>query len=109
MIALNQDVDYKILWLRKQISALEIGSVLDKCVAMSSIQALEIKYDESISEVAQAIDQYVGVVNDTSSKQYEDFNTKLKGDFKASIEQIQTLLSSIRAEIDTNNEKLVEL
>jgi len=59
---------------------------MDKCVAMSSIQALEIKYDESISEVASAIDQYVGVVNETSSKQYDDFNTKLKGDFKASIE-----------------------
>lgn len=61
---------------------------MDKCVAMGSIQALETKYDLSISEVASAIDQYVGVVNETSNKQYEDFNTKLKGDFKASIEQI---------------------
>ena len=32
------------------------------------------KFEEALNEVAASIDQYVGIVNETSSKQYDDFN-----------------------------------
>jgi low affinity Fe/Cu permease len=32
------------------------------------------KFEESLRAVADSINSYVGIVNDTSSKQYDDFN-----------------------------------
>ena len=37
---------------------------------------------EALEEVAQSIDNYVNIVNDTSNKQYEDFNENIKHQMK---------------------------
>lgn len=39
------------------------------------------KFEDALNQVANSIDSYVGIVNDTSSKQYDDFNTNLKKAF----------------------------
>lgn len=39
------------------------------------------KFEESLRAVADSINSYVGIVNDTSSKQYDDFNQNLKSAF----------------------------
>jgi len=44
------------------------------------------KFEESLKVVAESIDSYVGIVNDTSSKQYDDFNQNLKTAFGERIE-----------------------
>jgi hypothetical protein len=42
---------------------------------------MDSKFEEAISEVVKSMQQYVGVVNDTSSLQYQDFNKSLKESF----------------------------
>jgi len=39
------------------------------------------KFEEALQEVATSIDNYVGIVNETSNKQYDDFNNNLKKAF----------------------------
>jgi hypothetical protein len=44
------------------------------------------KFEEALQEVAGSIDQYVGIVNDTSTKQYDDFNKNLKAAFEKNLQ-----------------------
>ena len=39
------------------------------------------KFEEALNTVAESIDNYVNIVNDTSAKQYEDFNSNIKEAF----------------------------
>lgn len=73
------------------------------------MDSIDMKFEEALKEVAESIDQYVGVVNDTSSKQYDDFNKNLKTEFGKNLEQIQNILNNLRTELDQNNEKFVEM
>ena len=49
------------------------------------------------------------MVNDTSSKQYDDFNKNLKNEFGKNLEQIQTILNDLRTELDQSHEKQGEM
>ena len=73
------------------------------------MDSVDEKYEEAIGEVAKSIDQYVGVVNDTSSKQYDDFNENLKQELGKNLESIQDVLNTLWQEVDTGNEKMAEI
>ena len=64
------------------------------------------KFDHALEEVATSIDQYVGIVNDTSSKQYDDFNQNIKKAFGASLQQIQDVITNLNEEVEQNKEKM---
>jgi len=54
--------------LRKRLIALEVVTTGDNLVTRASLDSMDAKFEEALKEVAESIDQYVGVVNDTSSK-----------------------------------------
>ena len=47
---------------------MEVQLTLDNAVTRAALDSIDEKYEEAMGEVAKSIDQYVGVVNDTSSK-----------------------------------------
>ena len=51
------------------------------------------KYTDALQEVADSIDNYVGIVNDTSSKQYDDFNKNIKEAFGQNLTQLQDMIT----------------
>jgi len=75
----------------------------------ASLDATDEKLEEEMKAVAESIEQYIGVVNDTSKNQYDDFNKNLKAEFGKNLEDIQSVLNSMREEIDQNNEKFVQV
>ena len=67
------------------------------------------KFEHALEEVASSIDQYVGIVNDTSSKQYDDFNQNIKKAFGASLQQIQDVITNLNEELEASKEKAVKM
>ena len=47
---------------------------MEELLAKASTDYQDLKFEEAINEVAGEIDKYVQVVNDTSTKQYDEFN-----------------------------------
>jgi len=90
----------------KRVNALEVATSMDNIVNRAAIDGLDEKYEEALQEVAGSIDKYIGIVNDTSNKQYEDFNKNLKNEFGKNLEQIQDILNNLRDEIDGQKEKV---
>lgn len=95
MIALMTDVDHKIMILKKQLNSIEETNAKDKLELKTNMEQMDQKYEDALKEVGDSIDQYVGVVNDTSSKQYDDFNQNLKTEFGKNLEQIQQILNNL--------------
>jgi hypothetical protein len=89
-----------------KLNSLEIATTTDNLLSRASLDALDDKYEEALQEVASSIDNYIGIVNDTSNKQYEDFNKNLKTEFGKNLEQIQDILNNLRDEIDGQKEKV---
>lgn len=100
------DTNHKIII---RIDALELATTADNIFNKASIDRLDEKYEEALLEVANSIDSYIGVVNDTSNKQYEDFNKNLKTEFGKNLEQIQDILNNLRDEIDGQKEKVNDI
>lgn len=83
------------------------------------------KFEQALHEVSTSIDEYVGIVNETSSKQYEDFNQNLKQAFAKNLEVVQEMITTLHEaqekekarlnaleielnEVDTKGKKSVE-
>ena len=64
------------------------------------------KFEHALEEVATSIDAYVGIVNDTSSKQYDDFNQNIKKAFGVSLQQIQDVITGLNEEVEGQKEKM---
>lgn len=75
----------------------------------ASLDATDEKFEDALKEVAESIDQYIGVVTDTSKNQYEDFNKNLKNEFGKNLGQIQELMNQLRTELDESNKEIVDL
>lgn len=95
--------------ITKRLAALELVSTNDNIITRAAIDGLDQKFEEALQEVASSIDNYIGVVNDTSNKQYEDFNKNLKSEFGKNLEQIQDILNNLRDEIDGQKEKVNDI
>lgn len=67
--------------LNKRIDHLDLVTTHENTVNRAAIDGLDVYYKQAVEEIAESIDSYIGVVNDTSNKQYEDFNKNLKAEF----------------------------
>ena len=77
--------------LNKRIDHLDLVTTHENTVNRAAIDGLDVYYKQAIEEIAESIDSYIGVVNDTSNKQYEDFNKNLKAEFGKVSYQILTM------------------
>ena len=100
------DTNHKLII---RIDSLELATTADNIFNRAAIDRLDEKYEEALLEVANSIDSYIGVVNDTSNKQYDDFNKNLKSEFGKNLEQIQDILNNLRDEIDGQKEKVNDM
>lgn len=103
---LSEDVQQRDQEVHKRIDDLDLMTTFENTVNKAALNALDSKYEQALEEVAESIDNYIGVVNDTSNKQYEDFNKNLKSEFGKNLEQIQDILNNLRDEIDGQKEKV---
>lgn len=67
------------------------------------------KFEHALEEVAHSIDNYVGIVNDTSKKQYDDFNDNIKKAFEASLQQIQDTITNLNNDLEESKVKAQKL
>jgi hypothetical protein len=103
----NMDKSFDEVTVR--MNSLETAITMDNMINRAAIDGLDEKYEQALEEVASSIDNYIGVVNDTSNKQYEDFNKNLKSEFGKNLEQIQDILNNLRDEIDGQKEKVNDI
>lgn len=66
----------------------EVKAVMSDLMNRVTQDHMDDKFEEALHEVATSIDQYVSIVNETSQKQYEDFNQNLKQAFAKNLEVV---------------------
>ena len=52
----------------------DVQAVMADLINKVAQDHMDEKYEEALNEVAQSVDNYVNIVNDTSAKQYDEFN-----------------------------------
>jgi DNA anti-recombination protein RmuC len=109
MNGLRAEVVKQLKTVKKQADALELTAALESTTTRASLDSIDEKFEDALKEVADSIEQYIGVVNDTSSKQYDDFNANLKSEFGKNLENIQGILNNLREELDGNTEKMADI
>lgn len=67
---------------------MEVKEVMNDMLSKVAANYMDTKYDAAILDIVKTVEKYVGTVNDTSSKQYEDFNKNLKEAFGYNMQQI---------------------
>ena len=70
---------------------------------------MDSKFEDALNEVAASIDQYISMVNDTSSKQYDDFNTKIREGFGKNMQQVQDVVKTLHDELEIAKGKVTQL
>ena len=84
----KKEVKEKLDKHEKRLDEAELNMVMQEMINKVAQDHMDDKFEEALKEVAKGIDDYVGIVNDTSNKQYEDFNKKLKDSFGDNLKQI---------------------
>ena len=106
---ISEDLDEQNTSLNKRIDDLDLVTTHENTINRASINGLDLKYEQALEEVAESIDKYIGIVNETANKQYDDFNKNLKTEFSKNLEQIQDILNNLRDEIDGQKEKVITI
>ena len=70
---------------KKRFEDIEVKAVMNDMLNKVSQDYMDTKFENSIMEIVKSLSGYVGTVNDTSSKQYEDFNKNLRESFSMSL------------------------
>eukprot|EP00347_Sterkiella_histriomuscorum_P013165 403365759 len=92
--------------LQQRLDQIEINATMNDMLNKVSQNYMDSKFEDSIMEVAQSLNKYVGAVNDSSANLYQDFNKNLKEAFGQNMQQIQDTIGSITEEISAAKSQL---
>lgn len=106
---IENDVKADVKEQKERIDDTEVKITMNEMINKVALDLMDDKFEEALQEVATSIDNYVGIVNETSNKQYEDFNNSLKKAFEQNLEKIQNVITNLHEELETSKTKLTAM